>query len=134
MAKPEPVVKDPIWADLDPGAQGQVAPDAPGSPAAGTSYDPHIEVDKDGNVTVGESVGGGEHEPSEPKPTSRYIRRAARVKASKPPTPLGDAVDPNTGRRRVVIRISDGRIIEGETRGGGGDGMPSATEILDWEF
>jgi hypothetical protein len=32
-----------------------------------------------------------------------------------------------------VIRISDGRVIEGETRSGGGDAMPSATEILDWE-
>lgn len=72
-------------------------------------------------------------EPVVPKPEPVYVRHAARVKAPKPPKALADAVDPATGRRRVRIPLSDGRVVEGETRGGGGDAMPSATEILDWE-
>lgn len=42
------------------------------------------------------------------------------MKAPKAPVPLADAVDPNTRRRRAVIRISDGRVIEGKVGGGGG--------------
>lgn len=132
-AKPEPVVKDPVWAVPDPLAPGQPTADPSGSPPASTKYDPRIEVDADGKVTVADPAGDADQKPAE-EPKPHYIRRAARMKVPKPPTPLGDAVDPATGRRRVVIRLSDGRVIEGETRGGGGDAMPSASEILDWEF
>ena len=80
----QPLVKDPIWADPVPAAPGQTTQPASAPPAAGTRYDPHIEVDKDGNVTVADPAGDAKPEPTEePKPATRYIRRAARIRVAK---------------------------------------------------
>src|SRR2546428_11872243 len=76
-AELQPAVKDPVWADAAQQTSGQPAPGASESAAPGTTYDPHLEVDKDGNVTLKGS------EPEPPKPPRRdipYVRRAARAK------------------------------------------------------
>lgn len=112
--------KDPRWA-------------APVDPVWGPAPIPATPTPHVPQPAAHEPVAPPEpEEPVVPKEIP-YVRHAARVKAPKPPKALGDAVDPDSGRRRVRIPMSDGRVVEGETRGGGGDAMPSATEILDWE-